>query len=512
MKNKPQLWSKFSIWLMLWVFSVVLLMLASWNSYLHDIYLHYDTPWFFMCGKAWMNGMTPYVDFSDSKGPLMWLIYGLGYLISPRDYTGVYWISTIIFTIALFYAYKSALIITTNQTTALLSTAIMAFLLTVKWIHDEPRCEDYCCAATMPVIYYFVRCTFTTLNETSIVKKATLALGACLGITILIKYNITVMLSISIPYFAWIVPRRLNYSPWQALMWIVLAFLAVTIPIFIVLAAQGCLSDFINEYFLLTAKTINNIQKAGIIEHKTQFLLRSSSVLFFSILILISVLIAAWKEIAWRWPLVISLVWFSVIIAMNFKAPFYLQPLAPLAMPGIALSVKPLNNILRRWQWQLTAIIGMIALLVWGSNKTAFYTLPATTKQRVFYYYSALESQYKQPRIIYLNCPDLGSGVPVNALPGCKYWSKQAGATPQMQENPREAIRQYKADVVIVGTFDEPNRKMLDSLNYYCYPPQGAGVEYFVRTLYSRLPLDSTKAASFHITPRDILTKRKLFP
>ena len=30
-----------------------------------------------------MNGLTPYVDFTDSKGPLLWLIYGIGYLRAP---------------------------------------------------------------------------------------------------------------------------------------------------------------------------------------------------------------------------------------------------------------------------------------------------------------------------------------------------------------------------------------------------------------------------------------------
>ena len=118
-----------------------------------------------MCGKAWMNGMTPYVDFADSKGPLLWLIYGLGYLISPRDYTGVYWISTIIFAISFFYAYKSALLITGNKATAAIATAVMAFLLTVKWVHDEPHSEDYCCAAIMPVAYYFVRCSTLTSSD-----------------------------------------------------------------------------------------------------------------------------------------------------------------------------------------------------------------------------------------------------------------------------------------------------------------------------------------------------------
>lgn len=510
--TKSQLWSKLTLWLTLWAFSAALLMIASWNSYLHDIYPHYDTPWFFMCGKAWMNGLTPYVDFSDSKGPLLWLIYGLGYLISPRDYTGAYWISTIIFTIAFFYAYKSALLITGNRATAVLATAVIAFVLTVKWIHDETRCEDYCCAVTMPVIYYFVRCTFATSSDDALVRKVALALGACLGITILIKYNIAVMLAIAVPYFGWIVPHRLNYSPWRALMWIIVGILAVTAPFAIIFTAQGCFGEFINEYFFVTAKTISNIQSSDTIGHKISFLLKTPSVLLFLSLIIVLVVIAAWKKPAWRWPLVIAFIWFGAIIAMNLKAPFYLQPLAPLAMPGIAVAVKPLNNILRLWQWKLITATGMTALLVWGSNKTAFYNMQETTTQRVFYYYAALEAQYKQPHIIYLNCHDLGSGVSADALPGCKYWSKQTGATPQMLEETHNAIKQHKADVVIVRTYDELERQMLDSLGYYCYTSQGAGVEYFERTLYSRLPLDTVKAAEFHITPNDILTKRRLFP
>ena len=47
------------------------------------MYGHNDSAWFFMCGKAVMNGLTPYVDFTDSKGPLLWLIYGIGYLRAP---------------------------------------------------------------------------------------------------------------------------------------------------------------------------------------------------------------------------------------------------------------------------------------------------------------------------------------------------------------------------------------------------------------------------------------------
>ena len=81
------------IFLLLTLWSIIVLLLMSMDSPLHHIYMRVDSAWFFMEGKAMMNGMRPYVDFTDSKGPLLWLIYGIGYLLSPRNYVGVYVLS-----------------------------------------------------------------------------------------------------------------------------------------------------------------------------------------------------------------------------------------------------------------------------------------------------------------------------------------------------------------------------------------------------------------------------------
>ena len=61
-----------------------------------------------MCGKAVMNGLTPYVDFTDSKGPLLWLIYGIGYLLSPRNYVGVWILSCLAYAGTFYYNYRTA--------------------------------------------------------------------------------------------------------------------------------------------------------------------------------------------------------------------------------------------------------------------------------------------------------------------------------------------------------------------------------------------------------------------
>lgn len=84
--------------LLFFVYSFVLLFFLSSDSYLYDLHYHMDSECFFICGKAWMKGMIPYVDFTDSKGPLLWFIYGIGYLLSHHSYVGVFWISIFFYT------------------------------------------------------------------------------------------------------------------------------------------------------------------------------------------------------------------------------------------------------------------------------------------------------------------------------------------------------------------------------------------------------------------------------
>ncbi|MBQ4137937.1 MAG: hypothetical protein II592_00125, partial [Muribaculaceae bacterium] len=102
------------------VFATFLVMLGmSIDSPTHDVTGHIDSSWYMMCGRAWMNGLTPYVDFTDSKGPLLWLIYGIGYLISPCNYQGVFLLSCLSFITTSFIVYRTAHLLVTNKYIAL---------------------------------------------------------------------------------------------------------------------------------------------------------------------------------------------------------------------------------------------------------------------------------------------------------------------------------------------------------------------------------------------------------
>ena len=89
-------------------YAFLLLFILSTDSYTHDLFPRVDSACFFTAGKAWMNGMVPYVEFTDSKGPLLWLIYGIGYLISHHDYIGVFWISCLWYSFTFYYMFLTA--------------------------------------------------------------------------------------------------------------------------------------------------------------------------------------------------------------------------------------------------------------------------------------------------------------------------------------------------------------------------------------------------------------------
>lgn len=88
------------------VISFTILMITSKNSFLYPLNDWVDANAFFTVGKGMMNGVVPYKDIFEQKGILLYLIYGIGYLISHKTFHGVFIIEVIFFAIFLYYTIK----------------------------------------------------------------------------------------------------------------------------------------------------------------------------------------------------------------------------------------------------------------------------------------------------------------------------------------------------------------------------------------------------------------------
>jgi ABC-type microcin C transport system permease subunit YejB len=80
------------------VTSFLLILINSKSSPLYPFNDWVDANAFFTMGKGLFNGKILYQDLFEQKGPLLYLIYGFGYLFSNTTFLGIFLIEVIFFT------------------------------------------------------------------------------------------------------------------------------------------------------------------------------------------------------------------------------------------------------------------------------------------------------------------------------------------------------------------------------------------------------------------------------
>lgn len=88
--DKKQIFREWGAFTFLLVFSVVLTSRTCIFSPEGTMIMMTDPATFYMDGKAWANGLVPYVDFIDVKGPLLMFIYMAGWALSPGGPEGIF--------------------------------------------------------------------------------------------------------------------------------------------------------------------------------------------------------------------------------------------------------------------------------------------------------------------------------------------------------------------------------------------------------------------------------------
>lgn len=491
-------------------FTIVALLLVSWDSYLYDLWRHHDVIWFYMCGKAWMNGMTPYVDFADSKGPLLWLFYGMGYLLRPRDYLGVYWLSCALYTYIFYICYKCALLFVRDNRVALVAVLFSALFFLSGLTHIEVRAEDLCYAFMLPVFYRFLRHVVEREQSHRFARSSALLLGFALGGTLLIKYSCTLMLAVFIPYFCLIVPRRCGYSPWRALGLCTLAGVLTILPMLAVLAIQGSLGAFFHEYFFVTFGTFENMHNDETITLSSVLMMfLGRRVILFTIGIFAGIALYCIR-VRKDWPfVVIALLWFIFVILLNGTDRVYLNALSLFTVLFMGLALQLIGNWLRNRITIAGLSVATAGLLFVSVDHLSLFSSEVLDR-KIWYYYPTLLTQYDSPRLLYLMCHDHGEGVPVHGLPACKYWSLQLGHTPEMVEDQINAVKEHRCDVVFVQNYDTEYIQLLEKNGYYRndYTTAGFGDDSWVRFLmYSSKPLQHMLSA--YPSPTEVLLKKR---
>ena len=238
------------------VFSTVVLFFISQDSYLYDLHSRCDSAFYYMCGKAWMNGLTPYVDFADSKGPLLWLIYGVAYLLQPTNYIGVFWITCIWYSLTYFLSYKIAIIFLKDSVRSLSCALVLSLFFFNPWFHNEIRVEDFGLLLMNLSLYRLCLIMYTDRVDQKTILNTFAILGFCFGALLLMKYSLAAMQAVFIICaLSVLIKNHINW--WKPFLFGLSGFCLITLPFVLLFLIKGNLIPFIQEYFLKTMQTVN---------------------------------------------------------------------------------------------------------------------------------------------------------------------------------------------------------------------------------------------------------------
>lgn len=209
-----------------------------------------DPNCFFTVGKGMMNGKIIYKDLFEQKGPLLYFIHGIAYLISHKTFLGVYILEVISFSIFLFFSYKLINLFLEIKYSYVILPFLACLVLASKSFSAGDSAEEFGLALITISLYFLIK-YFSSQYPAFIGYKVILINGIIAGCILWIKYT---MLGF---WFSWmmfmfiaLVINKQYIKAVKSCFIFLLGMIITSIPWVIYFAINEALFDWINAYFI----------------------------------------------------------------------------------------------------------------------------------------------------------------------------------------------------------------------------------------------------------------------
>ncbi len=169
------------------LFSYGVIIFCTKSSPLYIINDWVDTQSYYTMGKAIFNGKSIYKDIFEQKGPIFYLMYGIGYLINKHNLYGAYFMEGVMTSLTLIFAYKIANMYLSKNMSLLAAFFMPVFIYNNRFMRYGGTCEEFMTAFIVMSLYFFLR----IFKEDGDNPKYMYINGLLGGIILFMKFNIT---------------------------------------------------------------------------------------------------------------------------------------------------------------------------------------------------------------------------------------------------------------------------------------------------------------------------------
>lgn len=206
-----------------------------------------DPSVFILIGKGMSHGLAPYLNFFDHKGPLLYTIDCIGWVMGKT--LGIWCIEVFLMTISVFFAYKTARFF--GDQMASFTGVFFCFLSLSPFFGAGNLTEEYALPFIFLSLYLFTKYFF---KEQAFKSWEILIIGACFGGTLLLRPNMFAVWAVFcvVLFIRMLVKREFASAVRFALLFIAGAVIIIT-PFMAYLYFSGAFSDFIYQYFIFNS-------------------------------------------------------------------------------------------------------------------------------------------------------------------------------------------------------------------------------------------------------------------
>jgi len=469
---------KFKIILYCFLVSFIILLFTSKCSFLYPFNDWVDANAFFTMGKSMINGVVPYRDLFEQKGLLLYLIYGIGYLISNTTFLGIFILEILFWTVALYYIYKIILLFLNKTYAYIIIPLFMVIICTSRAFTHGGSAEEFCLPLFMITLYYFL----AHFKVKEITPKRLFIAGIYAGSVLLIKYT---LLGFWFSFMALIFFNLIFNKSYKKAFISCMYFLGgMALPIVIALiylGIHGAIGDFIRVYFIINLTSYSNEASnifmkvlniyTGFIgsSYQNGFVVLPLLVLYPFFVCLIDL-----KKDAKIYLVIIYLFTiFTVFFGLRFYG-YYLFPILTFMLISIIALISKLSRYINIKFPKISILITFMISFLVAYTCANYKEMRFMKKEDLFQYkFANIISKEKNPTLVNMGFLDAGVYTTTGIVPTTYYFEKQNISYDRFPDNVdafSEYIKNKKTDFIVYYTkyeLDKLSQKELDLFQNY---------------------------------------------
>lgn len=435
--------------------AIVFLTVCSKSSFLYPLNDWVDSNCFFTMGKAMMNGKVLYRDIYEQKGPLLYFMHGIAYLISNDSFIGVYFMEIISITFFLFFAAKCANLYLKKEASLFMIVSLLSFMiLSSRAFVKGDSVEEFSLVFVMYGLYSVLRAIksnrlltnqeafFNGIGAATILWMKFNLLGFYIGLVVFVLFW----------YLSVIEIREL----FKIIGYFLLGVLLVTFPVIVYCLLTSSFTDMFTGYFYNNLFLYQVDKKESSIRLLVGMLMKlAQENLVFSIPMLAGIFWAFTRH--FKEMMVILLTFFTLMVTVFIGGRYYRYYgliVSPFALFGLIAFFSELERNkegLLRKQTAFVSIVFTFSIAAFVTYKTSdnVYLMNVSKNEMPQFQFAKEINKEENPKVLNFGFLDGGFYTASNTVPQFKYFCKLNMPYQEMLDGQQSYIENAEADFVV---------------------------------------------------------------